>query len=117
MQDEQKLLEEIGGKIRERRTELRMGQEELAEKVFISAKNVSRHENGAAEMHILTLFRYAEALQMNPDDLIPEKDLFRLPEDSPLIRIVKILSRQTPEVQAAILTICKQMLQPVNRAG
>ena len=62
----------IGKKIAERRRELGMTQEVLAEKLSLSAQAVSRWENGWNLPEIDNLKLIAEALKMSPSALIGE---------------------------------------------
>ena len=62
----------IGKKIAERRKELGMTQEALAEKLSLSAQAVSKWENGWNLPDIENIRLIAEALKMSPSALIGE---------------------------------------------
>lgn len=64
---------EIGQKIRARRKELRLSQDDLADRMGTSRNEISRHENGNHEMSICTLTHYADALQTTPQQLSPNR--------------------------------------------
>ena len=53
---------EIGAKIRKRRKELGLSQEELAEKVGVSYQQVQRYENGSSTLNVENVQRIAHAL-------------------------------------------------------
>ena len=64
---------EIGQKIRARREELGLSQDDLADRMGTSRVAVSRHENGINEMSICTLCQYADALETTLQQLSPER--------------------------------------------
>jgi transcriptional regulator with XRE-family HTH domain len=53
---------EIGAKIRKRRKELGLSQEQLAEKVGVSYQQVQRYENGSSTLNVENVQRIAHAL-------------------------------------------------------
>lgn len=53
---------EIGAKIRIRRKELGLSQEQLAEKVGVSYQQVQRYENGSSTLNVENVQRIAHAL-------------------------------------------------------
>lgn len=55
---------EIGSRIKKRRTELRMSQEELAEMLKVSYQQVQRYENGMSTLNIEKLQVISEALSV-----------------------------------------------------
>lgn len=60
----------LGERIRERRTELRLSQEALAEKAGISANTVSRIEGGQMSMGIGTFIKLVQALDADAGILL-----------------------------------------------
>ena len=64
---------EIGDKIRNRREELKLSQDQLADIVGTSRKAVSRYETGDREMGITFFTQYADALEINPAKLLPDR--------------------------------------------
>lgn len=60
----------LGERIRERRTELRLSQEALAEKAGISANTVSRIEGGQMSMGIGTFIKLVQALDADAGSLL-----------------------------------------------
>jgi transcriptional regulator with XRE-family HTH domain len=60
----------LGERIRERRTELRLSQEALAEKAEISANTVSRIEGGQMSMSIGTFIKLTRALDADAGSLL-----------------------------------------------
>lgn len=63
-------LVELGERIRERRTELCLSQEALAEKAEISANTVSRIEGGQMSMSIGTFIKLVKALDTDAGRLL-----------------------------------------------
>lgn len=53
---------EIGARIKERRMELRMSQEDLAELLNVSYQQVQRYENGTSKLNVEKLQVISEAL-------------------------------------------------------
>ncbi len=68
---------DIGQKIRARREELGLSQDDLADRMGTNRVAVSRHENGINEMSICTLCQYADALETTIQQLSPDR--FREP--------------------------------------
>ena len=63
-------LAALGERIRERRMELRLSQEALAEKAGISANTVSRIEGGQMSMGIVTFIKLVQAMGADANDLL-----------------------------------------------
>lgn len=53
---------EVGDKIKKRRRELRMSQEELAERLDVSYQQVQRYENGSSRLNIENIQLVADVL-------------------------------------------------------
>ena len=85
---------EIGQKIRIRREQLGLSQDELADRMGSSHVAVSRHENGSNEMKICTLFQYADALETTPQQLSPDR-FQKLDSFSNIFSTLSEASRQT----------------------
>ncbi len=85
---------EIGQKIRVRRKELHLSQDDLADRMGTSRNEISRHENGNNEMSVCTLTQYADALQTTPQQLSPDRFLQDAVQDrlAPINRILSMLS-------------------------
>lgn len=60
----------LGERIRERRMEMRLSQEALAEKAGISANTVSRIEGGQMAMGIGTFINLVQAMDADADSLL-----------------------------------------------
>ena len=59
-----------GAIIRELREKTGLTQSELAEKLYVSDKAVSKWENGAAKPRSATLFRLSTVLEISADELL-----------------------------------------------
>ena len=63
-------LIELGNRIRNRRTELHLSQETVAEKAEISTNTVSRIEGGQTAMSIEIFIKLVEVLDTDADELL-----------------------------------------------
>ena len=64
------ILQEVGKRLYERRKQLRMTQEELAEQVGITAQTISTAELGKKAMRADTIIRVCGALDISADYLL-----------------------------------------------
>ena len=62
---------EVGEKIRLARKKKKMSQGDLMDVMDTDRETISRYENGNREMTICTLFQFAEALEIDPRELMP----------------------------------------------
>lgn len=63
-------LREFGRRVRERRLELALSQEELAERADLHRTYISSLEQGRRNVAIRNIIRLAEALDIDPADLL-----------------------------------------------
>ena len=70
-------LMELGIRIRSRRIELKLSQEELAERAGINSNTVSRIEGGQMAMSVETFRKLVEVLCMGADTLLDLLDSHR----------------------------------------
>ena len=63
---------EVGEKIRLARKKKKMSQGDLMDVMDTDRETISRYENGNREMTICTLFQFAEALEIDPGELMPD---------------------------------------------
>lgn len=63
-------LIQLGNRIRERRREISMSQEKVAEQAGISANTVSRIEGGQSAMSIEVFIRIVQALRVDANELL-----------------------------------------------
>jgi len=71
---------EIGAKIRKRRKELGLSQEQLAEKVGVSYQQVQRYENGNSTLNVENVQRIAHALGVSAIALLEAGNAQVMPE-------------------------------------
>ncbi len=64
----------LSANLRIRRTEIKMTQKELAEKVGVEPATISKYESGMNEPNIKTLKSIAEALDTSIDELVKEEE-------------------------------------------
>lgn len=58
-------MNDLGKRLRERRTALKMTQDELASRLFVTRQTISNYERGLSEPDLDTLRRLADALETN----------------------------------------------------
>lgn len=63
-------LREFGRRVRERRLELALSQEDLAERADLHRTYISSLEQGRRNVAVRNVVRLAEALEMDPGDLL-----------------------------------------------
>jgi len=63
----------LGGKIRHERVKLEINQDELARRVGLSRTSITNVELGRQGLAVHQLFEFADALGVEPCDLLPEK--------------------------------------------
>ena len=66
------ILKELAGKIKLKRQQLGLTQEELAEKSGFHVNYIGGIERATRNLSIESLIRIAKALEISPKDLIPE---------------------------------------------
>lgn len=108
---------ELGKKIKQRREELGMSQEELAKKLnYKSRSTINKIELGKNDITQHKIVAFAKALQTTPaylmgwvDDEETEKKndtitdiILKLRSDSKLLKIVKDICKLSPEQQTAV---------------
>lgn len=65
----------LGGLIRRERTKLQMNQDELARRVGLSRTSVTNVELGRQGLAVHQLFEFADALGVEPCELLPDKQI------------------------------------------
>ena len=65
----------LGERIRARRLELGMKQDELAERLHVTRQTISNYERGSSEPDLDTLQRLAEALAVNRNQLLDTEEM------------------------------------------
>lgn len=88
--------QEFGAFVQARRKELGMNQAELAEKLHVTAKAVSRWERGVGFPDIKLLQPLAEALEITIVELMQSK---RIEEDIPKETAAEMVSRTVDQIQ------------------
>ena len=63
-------MRDLGKRLRARRIELHMTQDELAARLFVTRQTVSNYERGTSEPDLDTLRRIAEVLRTDVDSLL-----------------------------------------------
>jgi transcriptional regulator with XRE-family HTH domain len=86
------LLEAIGSRILDARRELRLSQDQLAEKAGMTHSSVYQAENGLQNLTVLSLKKLADALEVGLKALLPDEDVVTDPD--PVSRIARELTTE-----------------------
>ncbi len=105
--------EEVGRKIVERREELGLSQDELADRIDSSRVKIARYENAKHNMNICTFFQICEALETDPAEMAPERfneqrNAGRQDEMS------RVFSRLGEEEQELLLQMARKLVKHVG---
>lgn len=73
----------VNERIKERRLELGMTLEQVAEKLGVKRPTIFRYESGAINIKLSTIRKLAEALQTTPEDLMGWQEEHELKEAAP----------------------------------
>lgn len=107
-------MKEIGERIAQRRTELHISQEALAELVGSTQRQVSKYENGVNKPTSEVLAKMADALQTSADWLLGRTEIVErsmrgqgdLSEEE--IEILGLI-RRNPDKRKAMYTVIKEL--------
>ncbi len=101
----------IGARIRARRKELNMTQEQLADRIGRIPKYCADIERGSCGMSIETMLGFCEALKMSPSMLLLGEslpELFASEEEAQITQqIIAVLSECTVDQKKGILQIAR----------
>lgn len=95
-------MSNLGVKIRDRRIQLGISQEELAGIVGTNQKQISRYENGQNDPTAEVLATIARALKTTPDWLMGFDDLT---DDE--VRLIELYRSKSPESQRKLVDIAR----------
>lgn len=109
-------MKEIGERIAQRRTDLNISQEALAELVGSTQRQVSKYENGINKPTSEVLSKMADALQTSADWLLGRTEIIErsmrgqgdLSEEE--IEILRLI-RRNPDKRKAIYNVIKEIAQ------
>ena len=71
--NDERIMQEIGARIREKRNERGLSQEKLAEAVDVNMRLISRYELGETEPKAIVFLKIAQALAVPVEALIPDE--------------------------------------------
>jgi len=116
MKREKKLLERVGKKIREKRKEKGLTQEELAEKAVLNSKFLGSCERGMSNVSILTLSKICDALEISLCELLAftsmDKELLKLGElSSEIWELIKSKDKKTIQLS---IKVFKEILEGIE---
>ncbi len=97
-----KTSREIGERIKRRRGELGISQEELAETLGVTYQQVQRYENGTNRLNVENIQLVADALSVpvsyffEPEEaFVAERSSWYLPEEGKLLRYFKKIKKES----------------------
>jgi transcriptional regulator with XRE-family HTH domain len=101
---------QVGGLIRDLRSQRGHSQASLANRIEITQSRLSRMESGKTPPSLKALLALAEGLECSPEPLLPLVPL-EAPEDQDLQVIYRKLWLRPPEVRWAIVRVLKLLLE------
>lgn len=114
--DSERLRKIVGERIKNRRNKLGMKQKQLAARMGVSRATLANIETGRQNMLLHHLYRYAEELDLDVRDLLPDPADFQGPEDQNDFPIPDNLSR-AQRAQIARLLSGEQGLVDTTKGG
>lgn len=90
---------DMGYRIAQRRTEMGMSQEKLAESIGVNRNTVMRTENGEHIPRADKIAAICEVLHVTPNELFGLNDLSKAPEDPRMSQLQMALAQLTKEKQ------------------
>ena len=106
MPDKNTFLSEIGQRITERRLEMRLTQEEFAEKADLSPQFVSYAEAGKRAMRPENLLKLSTGLEVSADYLLTGEYV-----DKDNLRLSEKIEKLTPEEARIVETLIDELLR------
>ena len=109
-----------GERIRKRRKELDLTQDQLAERCHMSRSQICRIENGETVPNAETLAIFAQALEMKTRDLLPEQEEPEKLSDEDLLKCTDSLRKHTPaeaELLLALSEYVREKVEDYQRGG
>ncbi len=102
--------EYIGARIRRRRKELNLTQEQLAERIDIASNYLGQIENGRRGVNITNLIKLANALNVTFDYLMSDVNQAAIEEaEDNKKQWLALLSRRTPKEQRLLIKIASDL--------
>ena len=105
----------VGEKIKKYRTEKGLTQQNLADKLFVTAQAVSRWENGEVEPSLGTITKLAEIFEVTPNEMLEvaatataTKPVSEVKDDTPEPEKVIIYKEAQP-----VLAVCENCNRPI----
>jgi transcriptional regulator with XRE-family HTH domain len=101
---EKRQLVEIGGRLRQRRTELRLTREQLSELAGIGAGYYGQLEVGTSQMSIDTLMKLSTSLKLSMEAIIWGEDRARA-DTTPLAELLRSCSARDVKLAEKVLKL------------
>ena len=108
----EKLLKEIGARIRELRKENGLSQLELADKVGCSETHLSNIETGTTKVSLSALVRIANALSVSVDNFLADNLVSARPQLENDLQ--QVLSKCSPYELHVVIGVCKATLETLR---
>lgn len=103
---------ELGARIRARRGELKMSQEQLATAIGVTFQQVQKYEKGVNRVAASTLVDICEALQMAPENLLPNLRATMAPSllgSDQLGELTQIMASLDLEGRATLMSVARAL--------
>lgn len=105
----------IGARMRARRLELGLSQEELADQIGVTFQQVQKYEKGINRVSASTLFRISQALKLQIGSMLPRAEAGQAnatPLDDPTAAdLAAMLPRLNQDGRRALLEIARTLIQ------
>lgn len=112
-----RLDQEIGEKIRRRRTEKGVSQQQLAEQMGITCQQIQKYEYGVNRVSASMLVGIAEALSVRMADLLPTARAVVGANDSGPEDIAQIAENLSPESRRVLMQVAKSLMGEHTKAA
>jgi DNA-binding XRE family transcriptional regulator len=95
--DEQRLYKYIGRLVKAHRQELKVTQDQLAERVGVTRTSITNIEAGSQKLPLYLLFRICAALNLEGADLLPQLSEVVNAEDQETVNIDGLTKQMSPK--------------------
>ena len=104
------LAVEIGNRIRYHRKELKLSQEELAEKSDLSFSFIGQLERGIKHPTIDSLYKITKAMNLSFSDFLKDLEVVDKDSESYAVKSYVLISQESSSSQRHLYEIIKQIL-------
>lgn len=105
----------IGESIKKLRTENKMTQKELADKLYVTAQAVSRWENGEVEPSVTTVAEIAKIFNVSTDYILGVESAEKDSEKAESTENIQYIYKEPPKPVLAVCEICNKPIYESNQ--